>query len=83
MSLFIKENLLIYRKEYYQQNKTKLMEKYKENKQQILEKFKNKKYICPCGKKLGFYWRIKHYESKVHNNKIMLKMYIRRWNRLT
>ena len=79
MSLFVKENLLNYRREYYQNNKTRLKEFYKENKDRILQKFKNKKYICQCGKELGFYSRLKHYESRIHNKKIMLKIYIRRW----
>jgi len=79
MSLFIKENLLNYRREYYQSNKTKFIERYQNNKDEILKKFKTKRYKCICGIKVGFYSRIKHYESQKHNTRIMLKLYIRFW----
>jgi len=79
MSLFIKENLLNYRREYYQNNKTKFKEYYQKNKQEISQKFKSRRFVCVCGKKLGYYWRIRHYDSKKHNTKIMLKLYLKRW----
>lgn len=87
MSLYIREKLLEYHKEYYQNNKTKLKEYaneyYQENKDKISQKFKSRKFVCPCGKELGYYWRVQHYDSKKHNTRIMMKLYLKKWYRLT
>ena len=83
MSLFIRDNLLNYHKEYYQNNKIKLREYandyYQGNKDKISQKFKSKKYICPCGVCINYYSRLDHYKSRKHNKRIMLKLYFRRW----
>jgi hypothetical protein len=51
MSLFIKQNLLQYRQEYYKNNREKHLENVKnyilENKEKR-EKLFQKRYICPC-----------------------------------
>lgn len=82
MSLFIRRVLLDYYKEYYRINQEFYREyskrRYENYKDIIKERFK-KRYTCPCGAELGFYWRMRHYDSKKHNKRIMLKLYLRRW----
>ena len=83
MSLFIRENLLNYHKDYYQNNKTKLKkyatDYYQENKHNIRQKFKSRIYQCVCGTTVNYYSRLDHHKSKKHNKRIMLKLYFRRW----
>lgn len=83
MSLHIRKNILDYYNEYYQNNKVRLKEYaneyYQENKGKISQKFKSRRFVCSCGKELGYYWRLQHYDSKKHNTRIMLKLYLKRW----
>ncbi len=83
MSLFIRENLLQYHREYYQRNRTKHIENVKEyrleNKEKINELYK-KMYTCPiCQKEVQYYWRKKHFGSNHHRNRVMLKIFFKKW----
>jgi len=83
MSLYIKEHLLQYRREYYKNNREKQIENVKnyilENKGKI-EALHKKRYICPCcNRDVKYYGRIEHYTSKYHRNKVKLKIYFKKW----
>ena len=83
MSLFIKQNLLQYRKEYYNINRIKHLENVRnyilENKEKR-EVLYQKRYICPCcNRDVKYYGRIEHYASKYHRNKVKLKIYFKKW----
>lgn len=80
MSLFIRENLLQYRREYYKNNREKHLENVKNYNKEKRDKLHQKRYICPCCKRnVKYYGRIEHYASKYHRNKIKLKIYFKKW----
>ena len=80
MSLFIRENLLQYHREYYQSNRLRHIENIKqyriENKDKI-DKLYKKMYTCPICQKKGSILLQK--SPLLHRNKVMLKTFFNKW----
>ena len=85
MSLFIRQNRLLYNREYYRHHITrhKQMVKnyYQENREKILDKNKSKRYKCICGKEMNYYQRLSHFDSNYHTKRVRLRLFWRKWRK--